>query len=106
MYYFIESVQIVSVRSLREVISPADQALADNLKLPLSFFVTKKRVCKGCVGCEYDSNDVSLKFIVKLYIYKLICYFFPNINLFLKEEEGEIDEHKVSSSKTDSEKVI
>lgn len=60
MCIFLESVELLSVQSLKDVISPADQALAENLKLPLSFFLYKtKNNCKGCVGCEHGSDDVS-----------------------------------------------
>lgn len=45
------------------MISPADQAIAEDLKLPLSFFLykSKRTKCKGCVGCESDS-DVNIIF--------------------------------------------
>jgi len=54
-------VKFLDVKSLKDVISHEDQVLADNLKLPLTFFLYKsKSKCKGCVGCENDS-DVSIQ---------------------------------------------
>lgn len=48
------------MQSLTNVIPRSDQVTAEDLKLPLSFFLNKsKPKCKGCVGCESDSDDVS-----------------------------------------------
>lgn len=52
--------KILDVKSLKDVVSHDDQLLAEDLKLPLSFFLYKsKSKCKGCFGCENDS-DVSV----------------------------------------------
>lgn len=60
-FYFTESVKFLDVQSLKNVISNADQELAEDLQLPLSFFLYKsKPKCKGCVGCEQDSETVRL----------------------------------------------
>lgn len=61
MCIILESVKFLETKSLKDIISPADQALAENLKLPLSFYLYKSKQtnCKGCAGCEYDSDDVS-----------------------------------------------
>ncbi|XP_025408768.1 E3 SUMO-protein ligase RanBP2-like isoform X2 [Sipha flava] len=73
----VENVKFLNVQLLKDVISRDDQVLAEDLKLPLSFFLYKsKPKCKGCVGCEQDS------------------------------EEKEIDEKEVTSLKTDNEKEI
>lgn len=59
------------------MVSHTDQELAEELKLPLSFFLYKsKDKCKGCVGCEEDSETVSLNIILN---FPMIIYF---INLF------------------------
>ncbi|XP_022179674.1 E3 SUMO-protein ligase RanBP2 isoform X2 [Myzus persicae] len=53
-----ESVKILDVKSLKDVVSHTDQELAEELKLPLAFFLYKsKPKCKGCVGCEEDSEN-------------------------------------------------
>lgn len=58
-FYFTESVKILDVKSLKDVVSHTDQELAEELKLPLAFFLYKsKPKCKGCVGCEEDSENV------------------------------------------------
>lgn len=57
MVYFTESVKILDVKSLKDVVSYDDQVRATDLQLPLSFFLYKsKPKCKGCVGCEHDSD--------------------------------------------------
>lgn len=62
--YFLESVKFLAVKSLKDVVSHDDQILAKDLKLPLSFFLYKsKPKCKGCVGCEHDSDDVNIIFL-------------------------------------------
>lgn len=72
-----ESVKFLDVKSLKDVVSHTDQELAEELKLPLSFFLYKsKPKCKGCAGCEEDS-----------------------------EHKDEVDDENISS-KTDSEKEI
>lgn len=71
IFYFIEFVEILDTKLLKNVISRDDQLLAENLKLPLSFFLYKtKPTCKGCVGCENES-DVSIK-LMWLYLIYLI----------------------------------
>ncbi|XP_025423662.1 E3 SUMO-protein ligase RanBP2-like isoform X3 [Sipha flava] len=70
-----ENVKFLDVQLLEDVISHDDQVLAEDLKLPLSFFLYKSKAkCKGCAGCEKDS------------------------------EEKEVDEYKITSLKTDNEK--
>lgn len=55
--YFTE---FIGMQSLTNVILPSDQVIAKDLKLPLSFFLNKsKPKCKGCIGCESDSDNVS-----------------------------------------------
>lgn len=55
IFYFIDSVKFLDIKPLKDMISHADQELAEDLKLPLSFFLYKsKSKCKGCVGCEND----------------------------------------------------
>uniref|UniRef100_A0A2H8TIT0 E3 SUMO-protein ligase RanBP2 n=1 Tax=Melanaphis sacchari TaxID=742174 RepID=A0A2H8TIT0_9HEMI len=52
-----ESVKITDVKLLKDMVSDTDQELAKELKLPLSFFLYKsKHKCKGCIGCEEDSD--------------------------------------------------
>lgn len=56
--------KILDVKPLKDVISHADQGLAEDLKLPLSFFLYKsKSKCKGCVGCEDDTVCLIFVFI-------------------------------------------
>lgn len=58
--------KLLNVQSLKDVISPDDQILAEDLKLPLSFFLYKsKSKCKGCSGCEYDS-DVNINIMYNI----------------------------------------
>lgn len=60
------------MQSLTNVIPRSDQVTAEDLKLPLSFFLNKsKPKCKGCVGCESDSDDVSDNFYLKLSFIKI-----------------------------------
>jgi len=56
-------VKTVDTKLLKDIISHDDQVLAENLKLPLAFFLYKsKSQCKGCAGCENDS-DVSIQLL-------------------------------------------
>lgn len=65
--YFVDSVKLLDVKPLKDLITQADQKLAEDLKLPLSFFLYKsKPKCKGCVGCEHNSDVVSVN-LSKLY---------------------------------------
>lgn len=68
MCIILECVKFLDTKSLKDVISPTDQALAENLKLPLSFFLykSKRTNCRGCAGCENDSDDVSDNFSLKM----------------------------------------
>lgn len=62
--------KILDVQLLTNVISPSDQVTAKDLKLPLSFFLYKsKPQCKGCAGCESDSDDVSVNLKVWFHVY-------------------------------------
>jgi hypothetical protein len=68
--FFLENVKFLDVQLLEDVISHDDQVLAEDLKLPLSFFLYKSKAkCKGCAGCEKDSEEVNIKltYIVTLY---------------------------------------
>lgn len=56
VFYFIDSVKILDIKPLKDMISQTDQGLAEDLQLPLSFFLYKsKSKCKGCAGCENDT---------------------------------------------------
>lgn len=76
-FYFIDSVKFLDIKSLKDVIPQDDQILAENLKLPLSFFLYKsKPPCKGCVGCEnnfhvifniYHVVFVFVKYLIKIF---------------------------------------
>ncbi|XP_050526861.1 uncharacterized protein LOC126897368 isoform X2 [Daktulosphaira vitifoliae] len=55
-----DDIQFIEVIDLKGIIPYEDQIVAENMKLPLSFFLYKlKPDCKGCIGC-YKDNDEDL----------------------------------------------